>query len=243
MPYRRLPNTDSARLKALHTTLEIGKEIPPFKLAFSQKTLQAIQSFLPSIEHAISIQKQSFSNQVEKNRDYHSHLKKAKLYISHFIQVMNMAIQRGDLPASTRAYYGIEENEKNLPPLNTEKELIEWGDRIINGELMRVRKGKTAITNPTAAVVRVRYEKFLDTYQYQKTLQKRSLEHQEKLTLLRARADQIIQQSWNEIEEHFKELPDELRREESRKYGIVYVYRKSELPQNELFHRETQLNS
>ena len=50
MPYRRLPNTDVARLRALRTAYTIGKELPPFKLAFSQSTLQKIQSFLPSFE-------------------------------------------------------------------------------------------------------------------------------------------------------------------------------------------------
>lgn len=36
MPYRRLPNTDAARLKALRNALTKGEEIPPFKLAFPQ---------------------------------------------------------------------------------------------------------------------------------------------------------------------------------------------------------------
>ena len=43
MPYRRLPNTDVARLRALRIAFEKGKELPPFQLAFSQTTLQKIQ--------------------------------------------------------------------------------------------------------------------------------------------------------------------------------------------------------
>jgi len=34
MPYRRLPNTDSARVRALKRAVEISKDIPPFRLAF-----------------------------------------------------------------------------------------------------------------------------------------------------------------------------------------------------------------
>ena len=53
MPYRRLPNTDAARHKALTRAFEIGKELPPFKLAFSQSTFQRVQSFLPMFEKAM----------------------------------------------------------------------------------------------------------------------------------------------------------------------------------------------
>jgi hypothetical protein len=49
MPYRRLPNTDTARIKAMKTALEKGKELPPNKLAFSSKTIVRLQKFLPII--------------------------------------------------------------------------------------------------------------------------------------------------------------------------------------------------
>jgi len=39
MPYRRLPNTDAARVRALKTALDKGKEVPPHKLAYSAKTV------------------------------------------------------------------------------------------------------------------------------------------------------------------------------------------------------------
>ena len=37
MPYRRLPNTDAARLKALKIALEKGEEVPPHKWPTHQK--------------------------------------------------------------------------------------------------------------------------------------------------------------------------------------------------------------
>ena len=66
MPYRRLPNTDSARLRALKKAVEMSKDIPPFRLAFSMKTLVKIQAFLPVFENAISHQRQTLVNQAEK---------------------------------------------------------------------------------------------------------------------------------------------------------------------------------
>jgi hypothetical protein len=122
MPYRRLPNTDAARLKALQAANSKGRELPPFQLAFSQSTFQKVQSFLPSFEKAMIEAKQSYEKQVERNKEYIKVMKKAKLYVSHFIQVINMAILRGELPASERNYFRLDEDERKTPTLNTEAE-------------------------------------------------------------------------------------------------------------------------
>jgi hypothetical protein len=95
----------------------------------------------------------------------------------------------------------------------------------------RLRRGKTAITNPTMAVVKVRYEQYLEAYNFQKTLQKRNKLALEKLASLRGDADAIILDIWNEVEDHFKDLPENMKRDEAVKYGLVYVFRKNELLQ------------
>ena len=238
MPYRRLPNTDISRLNALKAAFQKGKEIPPFKLAFSQSTFQRVQSFLPLFEKAMIEQKQAYNAQIEKNQEYMNAYKKAKLYISHFIQVMNMAIIRNELTPTIRKYYGIEEDQKKVPDLNTENEIIQWGENIIQGEQIRTMKGQSPITNPTIAVVKVRYENFMDAYRFQKTLQKRNNRALNALAELRDDADDIIVNIWNEVEETYKEMPEELKRENAQKYGLVYVFRKNELNKTDLIQSD-----
>ncbi len=235
MPYRRLPNTDNARHKALLKAYHKGKETPPFKLAFSQSTYQKVVSFLSGFEKKIILQKSALTNQIERNKDYHFLQKKAKLYISHFVQVVNMAIQRGEISSAILEYYKLNGYSKKLPPLNTEEEIIKWGEKLIDGETQRVRKGLSPITNPTIAVVKVRYEKFLEAYRNQKNLQLSNNRSLKELADLRPIADDIILQIWNEVEESFKDLPDDLRREKAIEYGLVYVYRKNELSDHNLF--------
>ena len=228
MPYRRLPNTDAARRKAMTTAFEKGRELPPFKLSFSQSTFQRVQSFLPSYEKAMYETKQAYLNQVKRNKEYLRVLKKAKLYISHFIQVVNMAIMRGDLPENERSYFGMHEDMTKLPVLNAESDIIKWGEKLIHGENLRKAKALSPITNPTIAVVRVRYEQFLDAYKFQKTLQKNYQRSQEHLAGMRKEADDIIVNVWNEVEESFKALPDSERRKKAEEYGVVYVFRRNE---------------
>ena len=229
MPYRRLPNTDVARLKALKQAYQKGKEIPPFKLAFSQSTYNKIHAILPNFEAAVRLYKNTHTVNVAKGRDYPEIFKKAKLYISHFIQVMNMAIARGELHPNIRSFYGLDENDNKVPEMNTDAELIKWGKQVITGESERMKKGMTPISNPTIAVVKVRFEKFMDANHAKKTNQKTSIRVMNDATALRSQADDIILNIWNEVEKHFANLPDNTMREKAAEYGVAYVFRRNEL--------------
>ena len=70
----------------------------------------------------------------------------------------------------------------------------------------------------------------MDAYQFQKILQKNLQRSQKKLIELRKIIDAIIASVWNEVEDHYKDLPDETKRNNAKIYGVVYFYRKNELP-------------
>lgn len=231
MPYRRLPNTDSSRLKALKSALEKGKKLTPMDLAFQQGTFQKVRSFLPKWENAIQEHKTTYDIQIKNNKEYLKKLKKARLYISHFIQVVNMAILRGEIQDSVREFYEIKKDNARLPALGTESDIVEWGKNIIEGESKRKMKGHSPITNPTIAVVRVHYDNFIEAYKFQKMLQKNHNRALKNLADLRTEADEIILNVWNEVENTYRDLPDDIKREKSQKYGLVYVYRKNEIGQ------------
>ena len=229
MPYRRLPNTDTARFKALQKAYQKGKELPPFKLAFSQSTYQKIMTFLPRFENTMVQHKGALNIQTERNMDHLAQMKKVKMYISHFIQVIDMAIQRGELPVSILECYKLDTCGFKVPPLNSEEEICTVGKNLIEGETARTRNGFPPITNPTIALVKVWYEKFLDAYKEQKNLQMLTCRAQKEIACLRPEADEIILNIWNEVEDSFKDLPDDLKREKACEYGLIYVYRKTEL--------------
>lgn len=241
MPYRRLPNTDAARIRAMREALKKGKELPPFKLAYSSGSYVRLQAFLPSFENIHQLQRQSMKNQVDSNKSYHEVIKKAKTYVGHFLKVMNLAVQRGDLRKDTPEFFGLINGSSSLPTLSSEKELIQWGKCIIEGEANRLRSGRTPVTNPTVAVVKVHFEKFMDAWQFQKTLHKRTSDYSAQIAVMRKESDEIIVNIWNEVEEKFSSLPEHSKRLEAEKYGLVYVFRKSELKKNgeELNLKET----
>ncbi|MFP4525704.1 MAG: hypothetical protein ACLFNL_04890 [Bacteroidales bacterium] len=240
MPYRRLPNTDKSRLRALKNAHTKGKELPPFKLAFTQESLQRLSSFLPKYEKAIREYHDTYKIQTKNHKEYSNKVKKVKLYISHFIKVLNMSVIRGEMPPNSKKYYGLDENSRKIPSLNSEQDLLEWGQKLIDGENQRKIKGLPPVTNPTIAVVKVHYDKFVDAYRFQKQLQENHARSAETIQEFRKEADDIILNIWNEVEKTFEKEPEDIKREKASEYGVVYVYRKNELGRINLFGRNEQ---
>ncbi len=228
MPYRRLPNTDSARLRAMQKALVIAEKIPPYQLAYNISTYQELKYFFPEFKQTTDIQKESLERQAEKNKKHIEYLRKARLFISHFIQVLNFSIIRGELKLETRNLFNLEEYDKKLPRLNTENDIIKWGERIIAGEEKRLFTGQSPVTNPSIARVKVHYEDFLRIHKNQKYLQESHNKALIKISVLRDNADRIILTLWNEIENTYNDLDAEEKRVKCASYGVVYVYRKHE---------------
>jgi len=228
MPYRRLPNTDSSRLRAMQKALQMSEGISPLDLTFSPSTYQELKFFYPEYNQAVLYQKETLERQIKKSKNHQEKLKKVKLYVSHFIQVLNFAILRGELKPEIREYFDLQEYDKKLPLLNSEKDVIEWGKKLIEGEQQRLMNGGTPITNPTIARVKVHYEDYLRTYKNQQYLQEAHNNAQQKMLDLRQKADAVILKLWNEIEDYFSDLSPDEKRANAEKYGVVYVYRKQE---------------
>lgn len=228
MPYRRLPNTDAARIRAMKDAIHKSMKTSPFHLAFSQHALQRLKTFYPLFEQAMQRNKHAYKNQTDRSKAFIELSRKARLYLSHFLQVMGFMIQRAELPENSRKFYGLSIDSKQLPNLTTDNELLEWGQRVVDGDMERQRTGGKMITNPTAAVVRVHFEKFAEAFSLQKNLQKISNQTLSKLASMRDQADEIILMVWNEVEASYSELPDDEKRILSMEYGLKYVYRPHE---------------
>lgn len=228
MPYRRLPNTDQARVRALKAAVEKGDLYSVRDLAISLKTLFEARNFLQRFEAAHIYYTQCYDNQAKASRKHQANVKTARLYISHFIQVLNLAVLRDEIKTSHKKMYHLPEANV-VPDLLSEAALVEWGKKIIEGERQRTAQGGIPIYNPTIARVKVYYDIFLDSYERQKNLQALTNRSLDELASMRDRADEIILDIWNQVETKFQDVtPNELRLEKCRDYGLIYYYRSNE---------------
>ncbi|MBK3518672.1 hypothetical protein [Carboxylicivirga marina] len=228
MPYRRLPNTDQARLRALKAALQKGMQLSPFDLAYSQKLFLELQSFLPQYEQAISQYNFSKERQAKYGKLLGDQFKVTRLYVSHFIQVLNFCIIRGEIKPEARKLYGFDIDEKSVPELGTEQQLLQIGKQVVEGEEKRGMMGGSRIYNPSIAMVKIKYEKFVEYFNNHKNLLVTTQKMHEKVTDLRAAADRIVLNIWNDIEAHFDKLEGEEKRLKCANYGVVYLLRKHE---------------
>lgn len=233
MPYRRLPNTDQARVRALKSAVEKGDVYNVRDLAISLKTLFEARNFLTRFDAAQLYYMQCYQNQSKASHKHQANVKMARLYISHFIQVLNLAVLREEIKETHRGLYGLSD-VNNLPDLISEAALVEWGRKIITGEQLRNAQGGIPIYNPTIARVKVYYDIFLDSYERQKSYQSLTSRCLDELASMRGRADELILDIWNQVEAKFQDvLPNDARLDKCRDYGLVYYYRSGEKVKDE----------
>lgn len=229
MPYRRLPNTDQARIRALKAVVVKGEVCNVYDLAVSLKSLTEARNFLTKFEAAQAYYMECFERQAQAGRKHLMNVKTARLYLSHFIQVLHLAVIRSEVRTVHLAYYGLEDSKNNVPDLSTESALVEWGRKIVDGETRRISQGGIPIYNPTIAKVRVHYDIFMDSYEKQRNYQSLTARSLETLASMRAEADGLILDIWNQVEEKYIEVsPNEVRLDLCRDYGLVYYYRSGE---------------
>ena len=228
MPYRRLPNTDQARLRALKTAIircegqSFGNETVKFATIMEAKNCCNI------FENQLNQYQKVFENQVNANKQYQQIVANARIYISHFIQVFNLAVIRNDIKAEQKRLYHLEPDTHIVPDLSTDATILEWGKYIIEGEGERIRNGGTPLYNPPISKVKVHYEIFKEyntTHKLHHTITNRN---RGELIELRKKCDDLILSIWNQVEEKFKDEEPSERIKKCQEYGVIYYYRKGE---------------
>lgn len=229
MPYRRLPNTDSARIRALKKAVEKASNTDFQELSFSAGLLDAAKSVLHRFEQLINRYQLSFDTQVKAGKSFANKAKVARMYISHFIQVLYMCVLRAEIKEQQLSNYGLEDSGMVVPDLTSNDQLLEWGQKIIDGENQRTAHGGVPIYNPSIAKVNVMYTLFKESYQTQKLHQKATSRVLKEVNHYREKVDRVIFDIWEEVEKHNCDLPTEKRIARNSEYGIIYYYRKGEV--------------
>lgn len=228
MPYRRLPNTDAARIKALKAAIDKSNNMDYNDVVVSMNTLYNAKNIVSKFEKMYKANQQTFEIQIKANKFFQEQIKNARLYISHFVQVLYLAVIRNEIKPDYLILYGLENSEMLLPDISTNELLLEWGKKIILGEEKRIAGGGVPIYNPTIAKVKAMYSIFKDGYTTQQIHQKATNRTQAEVVSYRAEVDEIILALWNQVEAANIDLPPKQKIDENKEYGVVYYYRKGE---------------
>ena len=243
MPYRRLPNTDKARVRAIKTALKRVEETksessPLIPFPLFQKGKMALDQFHRDLTRLNQAQKQ----QVDRSKELAKRLEKAKLYIIHYLRVFNMSVERGEHKEEEREFFGLPKNLKSIPPLTNDTKTIELGKRLIDGDIERQRAGGVPIYSPSMALVKANYEAYIEARRSQNLLKETTNRNREIVDNRRREIDNIIIEFWDIIEKGSTAPNGVLDREKAKKYGVVYFFRAAEKKTIESLNNNIQRN-
>ena len=228
MPYRRLPNTDQARIRTLKMAVESCVQGGVYTNTLKHNTYAMAKNFLEKFEREVFMYKRCVAEQSSKrgNAKYEAAFKNARMYVVHFLQVFSMAVMRGEIARAKRAYYGLAVEDDSLPTITLESAVLEWSKKIVEGERKRQGEGGVPIYNPTMGRVSVACDLFKDMYDKQQRLQQSTAEALQRVAAMRAECDEIILAVWQEIEDAFASFEGEERLAKCAQYGIIYYTRR-----------------
>ena len=228
MPYRRLPKTDQARLRALQQAVRQAGEAAFNQQAINYKTLTEAKRLLMLFENQVAQYHANVDTKVSDNKQYRHKVRNARMYISHFIQVLNLAAIRGEIKKGQKELYHLHPNNHTLPDLSTEENLLKWGKNIIEGEQARISQGGFPIYNPAISKVQVHYDIFREHYNTHVVHKKTHSRVYENVETMRKQIDALILDMWDQVEAFYKDELPFAKLTKCQSYGMIYYYRTGE---------------
>lgn len=228
MPFRRLPATDSSRSDALRAVYTKSISAPVEELPFSTIYLDKIKIFYPKFKKEIEERGTALSVQSEATLISNAAQEKCRMYVSHYIQVFNFGVARNKFKASERAFFQLSVNQETVPDLKSADSLTAVAENIIKGDVNRIAAGGAEMSNPSTAEVEAVYNDYAAKSADQSAKKGVYEKEQKDVDNIRAEADELIADIWDEIEfKYRKDEPSAMRRK-AREYGVVYVSRPGE---------------
>lgn len=147
---------------------------------------------------------------------------KTAMFCSHFLQVFNLCVKRGEYPEGNRAIYKLPAETDKLPALALEAQITTVAKNIITGEQMRVAEGGVPMSRPSAAEVEACYTLYHNLIIAASNAAQELDAAQEAVQALNKEVNGVIKKVWSEVETFYNEQTRESMREHARRWGVVY---------------------
>lgn len=230
MPTRRLPRTDEQRTVALTTcntkyqaTAAPARLITAAQFVTLGATLSPWRSACDAVGPALALQ-------TTRTATCDTCFYKCVQTNSHFIQVLNMAIERGVLAASVRAYYDLPVSHAEVPSMTTVEDALLWAARLATGEAARVTAGGPAMAWPTISEVNTAATNLQNAVTLQSTAKDAYDLALEAVAEQRPTVDPVIKDFWDTIEYNLRAEEASSLRRKAREWGVVYDGEEEEEP-------------
>lgn len=220
---RRLPRTNIARSIALEAAKRKSDSINPADHILTPNSISRLNNFYVLYKNASEARTAALGAQTSATDAANQNRNNTRTYLSHFIQVFNLGVERKKYVAEHRSFYGLGINNNAVPPLSAEADILLWGNNLIKGDAERLLASGAPMDNPNITEVVTVYNKMLLSIDQQSTQKDAYDKAQEALDALNTEADKLILRIWNEIDTAYDDLEAPSRRRKAREWGVVYA--------------------
>lgn len=230
MPARRLPRTDDERSAAMNTcNVKYQATAAPLRLITATQfgTLGATLSPWRNGRDALG---PLLVAQTSATGTCGTAFATCVRFNSHFIQVLNFAIERGEIPASARAFYELPVSHAQVPSMTTVADALRWATAIEVGEIQRTAAGGAPLSWPSAAQVATAANA-LEAADSAQSIAKDGFDYgQEAVAGQRTTVDALVKDLWDTIEYNLRGEELSSLRRKAREWGVVYDGEEEEAP-------------
>lgn len=219
---RRLPSTNIGRFSALDAAKRKLDSTDAADIVLSANTISRLNILYPLYKEAYETRTAVLGIQTSATEAANQDRSNSRTYISHFVQVFNLGVERKKYPAEHRSFYGLGINNGSVPTLTAEADILLWGNNLIKGDAKRLAAGGEPMSNPSIAELETVYNKMLQSIDAQSSKKDTYDKAQEALETLNPEADKLILRIWNEIDTAYDEHEAASRRRKAREWGVVY---------------------
>jgi hypothetical protein len=220
---RRLPQTNARRKQALEKAAQKQASPGPNGSCITPATATRLATIQPTYTAAYNARAQRQAEGIVSTKTKDAALQTLRLVCKHFIGVFNYGVERGKYQASERTYFGIAENDSNLPNLSTEANVENLAKMITDNDAARVTAGGAPMANPDTAEVLAALNAYTPLAQAHSNAQDALDNAQELLEDANSAVDAVVKKIWDEVETFYNEETPESQRDNAREWGVQYV--------------------
>jgi hypothetical protein len=216
------PKSNQDRQKALMMAFTQNAN-PGLTNPLTQRTKDRLLAIYPEYNSKMLAMRAKKAQSVGLMAEKEKMREKVALYCSHFIQVFNMCVKRGEYLAAHRTAYQLDVENEKLPPLQLERQVARVAENIIKGEQIRIAQGGAPMSRPSADEIEdlfVIYKNLISTGSNAKDALDNA---QEDVQRLNKETNGVIKKVWREAEVFYSEQKRESMREHARRWGVHYA--------------------
>lgn len=223
MPSRQRPRTDDERSTALNLCLvKNNSTVNPADRLITSAQATTLGMRVTSWTGARDATAPLLRAQTTATNNVNGAFTVLARFISHFIQVFNLAIERGVFTASDRTFYQLDESSDTVPALDSGADVRLWAGRIASGEAARITAGGTPMAMPGASQVAMAFTPYTSADATQTTAKTNFDLAQEAVGSQRPAVDALILDLWDTIEYNLRANDPPSLRRKAREWGVVY---------------------